>query len=45
MAEFVAVIDPSARSPDEDVATVELGGDEYAAVQYDEVDMNPWPCS
>jgi hypothetical protein len=43
LAELVAVIDPTAPRPDEDIATLELGGDEYAAVQYDEVDKNSWP--
>ena len=35
---MVAVIELSASEPDEDLVTLELGGDEYAAVQYDEVD-------
>jgi hypothetical protein len=38
LAELVAVIDPSAPQHEGDVVTLELGGDEYAAVQYDEVD-------
>lgn len=43
LAELVAVIDPSAPQPEEDLVTLELGGDEYAAVQYDEVDKASWP--
>lgn len=43
LAELVAVIDPSAPQPEEDLVTLELGGDEYAAVQYDEVDQASWP--
>ncbi len=43
LAELVAVIDPSAPRSDDDVVTVELSGDEYAAVQYDEVDAGTWP--
>jgi hypothetical protein len=43
LAELVAVIDPSAPQPQDDVTTLELGGDEYAAVQYDEVDKTTWP--
>ncbi len=43
LAELVAVIDPSAPQPEDDVVTLELGGDEYAAVQYDEVDKASWP--
>jgi hypothetical protein len=42
LAELVAVIDPTAPRPDEDIATLELGGDDYAAVQYDQVDKNSW---
>lgn len=43
LAELVAVIDPTAPQPSEDVVTLELGGDEYAAVQYDAVDKATWP--
>jgi hypothetical protein len=43
LAELVAVIDPAAPQPEDDVITLELGGDEYAAVQYDEVDKAFWP--
>jgi hypothetical protein len=43
LAELVAVIDPSAPRPEDDLVTLELGGDEYAAVQYDEVDQTSWP--
>jgi hypothetical protein len=42
LAELVAVIDPSAPQPEDDLVTLELGGDEYAAVQYDEVDKACW---
>jgi hypothetical protein len=43
LAELVAPIDPSAPQPQDDVVTLELGGDEYAVVQYDEVDKASWP--
>jgi len=43
LAELVAVIDPSAPRPEVDLVTLELGGDEYAAVQYDSVDKDSWP--
>ena len=44
LAELVAVIDPFAPQPEGDqVVTLELGGDEYAAVQCDEVDKASWP--
>ena len=43
LAELVAVIDPSAPRPEVDLVTLELGGDEYAAVQYDGVDKDSWP--
>lgn len=43
LAELVAVIDPSTPIPEDDVVTLELGHDEYAAVQYDEVDSASWP--
>ena len=42
LAELVAVIDRSAPRPEGDVVTLELGGDEYAAVQYDDVDKASW---
>jgi hypothetical protein len=42
LAELVAVIDPSAPQPEDDLVALELGGDEYAAVQYDEVDKASW---
>lgn len=43
LAELVAVIDPSAAQPAEDLVILELGGDEFAAVQYDPVDKDIWP--
>jgi hypothetical protein len=43
LAELVAAINPSARQTHDDVVTLELGGDEYAAVQYDDVDKASWP--
>jgi len=36
-------LDPSLPQPEDDLVTLELGGDEYAAVQYDEVDKATWP--
>jgi hypothetical protein len=38
LAELVAVIDPSPPLPEGDVVTLELGDEEYAAVQFDEAD-------
>lgn len=43
LAELVAAIDPSTPEPEGDLLTLELGGDEYAAVQYDDVDRASWP--
>jgi hypothetical protein len=43
LAELVAAIDASAPTPTEDVATIDLGGEEYVVVQYDAVDDNTWP--
>lgn len=43
LAELVAAIDPCAPRPKGELVTLELGGDEYAAVQYDEVDKASWP--
>lgn len=43
LTELVAVIDASAPRPEDDLITIELGGNEYAAVQYDEVDQTSWP--
>ena len=43
LAELVAVIDPTASQPEDELVTLELGGDEYAAVQYDDVDQASWP--
>jgi hypothetical protein len=43
LAELVTVIDRSAPQPEGDLVILELGGDEYAAVQYDDVDKASWP--
>lgn len=43
LAELVALVDPSVPQPEDDLVTLDLGGDEYAAVQYDEVDKSTWP--
>jgi hypothetical protein len=43
LAELVAVIDPAAPKPEDELVTLELGGEEYAAVQYDEADKASWP--
>lgn len=42
LAELVAAIDPSTQ-PAENSVIVPLGGQEYAAVQYDAVDADTWP--
>jgi hypothetical protein len=43
LAELVAAIDASAPTPTGDVATIDLGGDEYVVIQYDAVDADTWP--
>lgn len=42
LAELVAAIDPSAQ-PGEKSVILPLSGQEYAAVQYDAVDVDTWP--
>lgn len=43
LAELVSAVDASAAPPAGNSAVVPLGGQEYAAVQYDAVDGDTWP--
>lgn len=43
LAELVAAVDPSAPPASGNGAAVDLGGDEWATIQYDEVDADTWP--